>query len=59
MHWGVSLDLDRLCHGLRFKIWLICLPGRESLEELHASGLEVEGLRLHPWVVSDLLNLGS
>ena len=55
----LPLHLHRLGGGLLACCRLLLLLGGESLEELDASGLEVERLGLHPGVGADLLNGGS
>ena len=56
-HGGTSLDLDRLGGWLGSSLGLGFLC--EFLEQLCASGLHVEGGRLHPGVVSDRLDVGA
>lgn len=56
-HWGRTLDLDWSGHGLRACDLCTSLLQGEGLEELSAGGFIIESARLHPWVVSDGVDL--
>ena len=58
-HGRGALDLDRFCHGLSAGDLGISLLLCERLEKLHAGCLVIECAGLHPWVISDGIDLRS